>query len=127
MKRLVASAVVTVLLLPAALSALSIEEAREQILFTLGRLAFLEAEAAGERLACALIASKAEVAIGEPFDLMWSTYGALSPESDGESRWTQNGIATVALPTSGRFEYGMTFQGQGGEERTCTVRVTVRA
>ena len=109
-------------------SAATESDIQTQIMFTLGRIAALKAQSSNLPVACAVVASKSSVAVGESFALIWNSFGAKDPLAGGTmSQWARGGISTVHLDAPGTYEYKFVFNGVSGSETTCTARISVRS
>mgnify|MGYP001558927708 FL=1 len=92
----------------------------------LGRIAALQAEKSGSAVACALVASKSSAAVGEPFSLIWNSYGAKDPADGGAvSQWARGGISTVTLDKPGNYKYKFTFNGVSGGQTECSTTISI--
>ena len=120
MKRILASLTLCVALLPSAAAALP-WSAEEQIKFMLGRVAFLTAEAANG-IGCAIATNKTVVKVGEPYELIWNSYGT----TEGPDQYAPRGIQTMVMDTAGTFRYKMTFLGESGRTTTCTASISIQ-
>jgi hypothetical protein len=127
MKRLFATLSLIALFAPVAASAATVADIETQIRFLLGQVAFLESQASGAPVTCALVASRTSVKVGESFELIWNTYGAQAPSNDGPSQFAQSGIETITIDTAGVFKYDMTFYGENNAQTTCTAKLQVTA
>jgi hypothetical protein len=113
---------------PMFVSASAVDDIQSRIMHTLGAIAALQAQASSAPVTCALVASKSTVAAGEPFALIWNTFGAAEPANDSiMSQWARGGISTIRIDNPGTYRYELTFNGATGGEATCTTSITVRA
>ncbi len=117
---MLASLTLCVALLPSAAAAQP-WSAEEQIKFMLGRVAFLTAEATSG-IGCAIATSKTVVKVGEPYELIWNSYGT----TEGPDQYAQRGIQTIVMDKAGTFRYEMTFFGEGGRKTTCTTSISIQ-
>ncbi len=108
-------------LAPFAASAVSVADIETQLMHVLGQIAALQAEKSGSTVACALVASRPSVAAGEPFALIWNSFGAKDPAEGGaESQWERGGVSTVMLDKPGNYKYTFTFNGVSGGQTECS-------
>lgn len=115
-------------LMPFAASAASVADIEMQLMHVLGQIAALQAEKSGSTVACALVASRTSVATGEPFALIWNSFGAKDPvDGGGVSQWARGGISTVMLDKPGTFKYKFTFNGVSGGTAECSTQISIRA
>ena len=125
MQKLIAGLIFVGLMAPAFASAATVQDLENQVMYLLGQVAFLKSQSVGTPVECALVVSRASAKVGEPFELIWNTYGALSPSNNGTSQYAQNGVQSVTLGKSGIFEYKMTFNGQNASQTTCKASVSI--
>lgn len=125
MKKLFVGLVMFALVSPAFAVADSVRDAEEQVMFMLGRTAALQAIEQGTGVACGLVTSKAVVRVGEPYELIWNTYGAQDPSENGPSQFAPRGILTVTMQRSGVFTYKIPFFGVNGGQATCFAKITI--
>ena len=115
-------------LAPLAASAASVADIETQLMHVLGQIAALKAQASGDTVACALVASKSSAVVGESFSLIWNSFGAKDPSNtDAVSQWARGGISTVSLDKPGNFKYTFTFNGVLGGQAECTALIFIRA
>src|SRR3989338_515702 len=115
-------------LMPFAASAVSVADMETQLMHILGQIAALQAEKSGSAVACALVASKSSVAVGEPFSLIWNSFGAKDPADGGElSQWARGGISTLRLDKPGNNKYTFTFNGVSGGRTDGSTTVSIHA
>lgn len=115
-------------LTPLAASAVSVADIETQLMHVLGQIAALQAEKSGKTVACALVASRSSVAAGEPFALIWNSFGAKDPADGGElSQWARGGISTLRLDKPGNYKYAFTFNGVSGGQTECSTAISIRA
>lgn len=111
---------------PVAVSAASVADIETQLMYVLGQIAALQAQASGNPVACALIASRPSVAVGEPFALIWNSFGAKDPVDGGEvSQWSRGGISTVMMDRPGNYKYKFTFNGVSGGQTECSTTISI--
>ncbi|HVU75385.1 MAG TPA: hypothetical protein VHD38_00930 [Candidatus Paceibacterota bacterium] len=125
MKKLFAVISLITLTAPVFAAADSVRDAEEQVMFMLGRTAAIQAFASGTQVACGLVTSKAVVRVGEPYELIWNTYGAQDPSDNGPSQFAPRGILTVTMQKSGVFTYKIPFFGVNGGQATCFAKITI--
>jgi len=114
-------------LMPFAASAASVADIETRLMQVLGQIAALQAQASGNAVACALVASRSSVAAGEPFALIWNSFGAKDPADGGEaSEWSRGGISTVTLDKPGNYKYTFTFNGVLGGQTECSTTISIR-
>jgi hypothetical protein len=125
MKKLFAAITLIALTAPVLAMADSVRDAEEQVMFMLGRTAAVQAMAQGTQVACGLVTSKSVVRVGEPYELIWNTYGAQDPSDSGPSQFAPRGILTVTMRQSGTFTYKIPFFGVNGGQATCFAKITI--
>lgn len=122
-KKLAASILgVALMATPAFAFALTLEDAQLQIRNLLTAIAVLKAEKEGTSAACALITSSQSVAVGEPFLLLWSSYGATDATVNA---WAPSGAFTIVIDKPGIRQYKLDFFGNNGYKTTCTALISV--
>lgn len=127
-KLIVGSIGIFVACLPLAASAATLADIETQLMYTLGTVAVLKAEASGSTVACALIASKSSVTVGESFELIWNSFGAKDPtDGDAASQWARGGISTIIVDKPGTHKYEFVFHGVDGSQAKCTTIIVVRS
>lgn len=116
------------MLAPFAASAASVADIETQLMHVLGQIAALQAQASGNPVACELVTSKSSVAVGEPFALIWNSFGAKEPSNtDTASQWARGGISTVTLSRPGNYKYTFTFNGVSGGQTECSTLISIHA
>mgnify|MGYP001566347268 FL=1 len=117
---------VALMLAPLIASAATVADIETQLMHVLGQIAALEAQASGNSVACALVASRSSVAVGEPFALIWNSFGAKDPADGGAvSQWARGGISTVTLDKPGNYKYKFTFNGVSGGQTECSTTISI--
>ena len=115
-------------LTPFAASAASVTDIETQLMHVLGQIAALKAQQSGRVVVCELIATKASATVGEPFTLIWNSFGAKDPAEGGVvSQWARGGISTVTLNKPGNYKYTFTFNGVLGGQTECSTTISIRA
>ena len=127
--RIAAAAVgITLLLAPVVASAATVADMQTQLMYVLGQIAALKAQQSGSPVACAIIASTPSVTAGEPFALIWNSFGAKDPSNDDKvSQWARGGVSTLTVGKPGNYKYEFTFYGVAGGEAKCTAFISVLA
>src|SRR3989344_461441 len=97
-------------LTPFAPSAASVADIETQLMHVLGQIAALKAQQSGRVVVCDLIATKASATVGEPFTLIWNSFGAKDPAEGGVvSQWARGGISSVTLNKPGNYKNTFPF------------------
>lgn len=105
-----------------------VSENELRVMHVLGQIAAITASRDTASVACALVSTKDTVRAGEPFTLIWNSFGAVDPsESGGVSQWERGGAATIRVDTPGIKQYRFTFYAKTGEKATCTTLVSIVA
>jgi hypothetical protein len=123
MKKTFAALTLAALIAPVA--ALAESDTNEQAMFMLGRMAAVYAIERGLPISCGVTTSKAVVRVGEPYQLIWNSYGANDLGEGGQSQLAPRGIQTMLMQQSGTFLYKMPFYGKNGAQATCTTKITI--
>jgi hypothetical protein len=115
-------------LVPFAVSAASVADIETQVMQVLGQVAALEAQASGNSVACVVVTSAPSVSVGQPFAIIWNTFGAKDPSNaDAVSQFARGGISTVTLDKPGTYKYDFVFYGASGGQAKCTALISVKA
>lgn len=102
------------------------EDMYMKIQHVLGQIATIHAERNGAPVACALVATKQSVAVGESFQLIWNSFGANDPAEGGAmSQWARGGATRVIVSEPGVRTYRFNFYSKGGARAICETKVAV--